>query len=146
MGYKTLSAVAFAGFVVSVVLHILACLGVEVPNGSWVFFLSVGIFPLWFLLIMAGNRTRPSAGRGNMKHLTAEVPKWIRTGFSLVGVYAIFNFFYFLHLASKYPKHAVPFSLELRGISGYWMLFYGMSAMGLFGLHRFMLKQKNQTN
>jgi len=146
MPYKFLATVAFAGFLAALACHIMALLGIEPPGGQRVMiFLHVGIFPLWFLLIISANRTRSTTGRANLDHLFAEVPKWVRSVFKLVVAYAVVNFIYFIYRTSQYPKHQVPFLVELRGFSGHWMIFYGISAIGFFGLHRFTQKRKNQT-
>jgi hypothetical protein len=146
MPYKLLAIIAFTGFLAALLCHVMALLGIEPPGGEDVMIpLHIGIFPLWFLLIISANGTGSSTGRANMDRLFAEVPKWIRRASGFVAGYAVVNFIYFIYRTSQYPKHKVPFLVVLRGFSGHWMIFYGLSAMGFLGLDRFTRKQKNQT-
>ena len=96
MPYKLLATIAFAGFLAALLCHVMALLGIEPPGGRIVMIpLHIGIFPLWFLLIISANRTKPTTGRANLDHLFAEVPKWVRWVSGLVAAYAIVNFIYF---------------------------------------------------
>jgi len=144
MGYLLLAMTAAAGFVASVACHVLGWLGVEPSWGKSVFVLHVGIFVVWIPLVLFANRTMPKPGRGNLKHLFAVFPKWVQgVAYALFG-YTMLNFAYFVYSARQYPKHQVPFSVELRGFSGHWMLFYGIAVMGFVALAR--LAQKRSEN
>jgi hypothetical protein len=146
MPYKLLATIASAGFLSALICHVMALVGTEPPGGQRVMIvLHIGIFPLWFLLIISVNRTKSTTGSASLNHLFAELPKWVRTLSGLVTAYAVVNFIYFLYQTSQYPKHQVPFLVQLRGFSGHWMIFYGISATGFLGLERLAQKQKDQT-
>lgn len=98
--------------------------------------LHVGIFLVWIPLVIMANRTKPTRGRGNMEHLLAQFPKWVRSVVYGVFIYALVNFGLFIFQTTKFPRHGVPFYLELRGFSGHWMLFYGWAAVGFVALRR----------
>jgi hypothetical protein len=142
MGYFFLAAIAAMGFLASVACHLLGWLHVEPPWGRSVFVLHIGFLVLWFPLVIFANRTMPKPGRANMEHLLAELPKWVRIATSCLFAYALLNFAYFSYCTREYPKHGVPFSLELRGFSGHWLLFYGMAVVGYVPLARLARKRR----
>jgi hypothetical protein len=142
MGYLILAMIAAVGFFASMACHIMGWLQVEPPWGKSVFLLHVGIFVVWFPLVIFANRTMPKPGRNNMDHLLAELPKWMRVATGILFVYTILNFVYFIYSTSQYPKHGVPFSIELRGFSGHWMMFYGVALAGFIALSRLSRKQR----
>jgi hypothetical protein len=142
MGYLFLAVVAATGLLASVACHVMGWLNIEPPWGKSVFVLHVGFLVLWFPLVIFANRTMPKPGRGNFEHLLAELPKWARVATYGLFVYALLNFAYFMFSAHKYPKHEVPFSVELRGFSGHWMMFYGVAAAGFVALARLARRRK----
>jgi hypothetical protein len=144
MGYLLLAAVAAAGLLASASCHVMGWLNLEPPWGKSVFFLHVGIFVVWIPLVLFANRTMPKPGRGNFEHLLAELPRWVRYFTGGLFAYALLNFAYFIYCSSQYPKHGVPFSVEVRGFSGHWMLFYGWAVVGFVALAR--LARKRKTN
>ena len=115
MGYLLLAMIAAAGLLASIACHLMGWLHVEPPWGKSVFVLHVGIFVVWIPLVVFANRTMPKPGRGNFEHLLAELPKWLRTATGVLFAYALLNFAYFMFCTRQYPKHGVPFSIELRG-------------------------------
>jgi hypothetical protein len=120
-------------------------LQVEPPWGRSVFVLHVGFLILWFPLVILANRTMPKGARGNLEHLLAELPTWVRRAVTVTFAYTLLNFAYFIYFTSRYPRHAVPFYIELRGFSGHWMLFYGMAVIGFIALARLARKPKEHT-
>lgn len=136
MGYLLLATIAAVGFFASITCHLMGWLGVEPPWGKSVFLLHIGWILLWFPLVTFANRTMPPPGRGNIEHLLAVLPRW--AGILTYGlfIYALVNFGYFMFSTRHYPKHGVPFPIELRGFSGHWMLFYGFAAIGFVALAR----------
>ena len=144
MGYLILGTIAAVGFFASFACHLMGWLGVEPPWGRSVFLLHVGFIVLWFPLVIFANRTMPTPGRGNIEHLLAVLPKWTRVFTCALFIYALANFGYFMFSTHQYPKHGVPFLIELRGFSGHWMLFYGFAAIGFVALAR--LAQKRSEN
>ena len=144
MTYRGLAIIAAIGLVASVACHIMGWLQIEPPWGKSVFFLHIGIFVVWIPLVLSANRTMPKSGRNNVDHLLAELPKWARVTLGVLGAYVVMNFVYFIYCTHQYPKHGVPFSVELRGFSGHWMLFYGCALAGFVGLAR--LERKRREN
>jgi hypothetical protein len=142
MGFLILAMIAAIGFLASIACHLMGWLHIEPPWGKSVFVLHVGFLVLWFPLVIFANRTMPRPGRGNFEHLLAELPKSVRVGASCLLAYALCNFAYFIYCTRQYPRHEVPFSLELRGFSGHWMLFYGMAAIGFVALARLARKRR----
>lgn len=143
MGYWILSAVAAAGFLASVICHILGWCHVNPSWGNSVFVLHVGIFPLWIPLCLLGNRVARQGGyRSNCDPLLNELPSWVSAAIAGLFTYALLNFAYFFICTFQYSKHDVPFYLELRGFSGHWMVFYGIAAAGFAGLARLHRNKK----
>jgi hypothetical protein len=142
MGYFFLAAAASAGFLASLACHLMGWLQIEPPWGKSVFVLHIGIFLVWFPLVIMANRTMPKPGRNNFEHLVAALPKWVQPVFTILFVYALLNFVYFIYCSTQYPKHQVPFYVELRGFSGHWMMFYGIAAIGFVALSRLAPKPK----
>ena len=137
-----LSGIAAAGFIAALICHILGWLQINPPGGNWVFLLHVGCMALWIPLVIFANKTKPPGMKGNMDHLLAEVPKWVRMIAGIVFGYAILNFIYFIYCTSQFPKNKVPSYIHLRGFSGHWMMFYGIAAIGFFALARLEKKRK----
>ena len=142
MGYLFLAMTAAAGFVASVACHFMGWLHIEPPWGKSVFVLHVGFLVLWFPLVIFATRTMPKGATGNVEHLLAELPKWVRRAVTVLLVHTFLNFAYFMYCTSQYPKRGVPFYLELRGFSGHWILFYGMAVTGFVALARLARKRK----
>jgi len=142
MGFIFLAVVAAAGLFASVACHLMSWLLIEPPWGQSVFLLHIGIFIVWIPLVIFANRTMPKRGRGNLEHLFAVLPRWVRVATSALFAYALLNFGYFAYCTRVYPKHGVPFLLELRRFSGHWMMFYGVALAGLVGLARVSRKRR----
>ena len=142
MGYLILAVLAAVGLLASLGCHLMGWLQVEPPWGKSVFLLHIGIFVVWVPLVILANRTMPKPGRGNLEHLLAELPRWVRFATSGLFTYALLNFAYFIYCTRQYPKHGVPFSVELRGFSGHWMMFYGIASAGFVALARLARKRR----
>jgi|ERR1017187_376651 hypothetical protein len=137
MGYLILAIIAATGFVASVACHLMGWLHIDPPWGQSVFLLHIGIFVVWIPLVISANRTMPKPGRGNLEHLFAVLPRWVRIAIGVLFAYALLNFVYFIYCTQQYPRHKVPFLVELRGFSGHWMMFYGVASVGFVALTRF---------
>jgi len=142
MGYLLLSIIAASGLVVSTAFHIMTWLQLEPPWGTSVLILHIGWLILWFPLVVCANRTMPNPRRGNLEHLLAELPGWVRLATYSLFVYAIFNFAIFIASTRRYPKHELPPFVVLRGFSGHWMLFYFIASSGFVALWRLCRKRK----
>jgi hypothetical protein len=97
--YRASASIAAVGFVASVACHLLGWLCIEPAGGKSVFVLHVGILVLWIPLVMMANRTKPKHRRGNVDHLMAELPKWAQSAVTVLFVYALLNFVYFIYCA-----------------------------------------------
>ncbi len=145
MGYLMLSVIAATALVVSISVHFMAWVNIDPPFHSLVPMLHVGAIILGIPLVLFAELTKPkTAGRNNLGHLFAEVPSWARVACYCLFPYAVLNFIYFIYCTKLFPRHAVPFLVELRGFSGHWMLFYGWEAAGFLGLASFVGKRKEQ--
>jgi hypothetical protein len=144
MGFVILALIAAAGLLASMACHVMGWLHWEPPGGKAVFVLHVGFLILWIPLVIFANRTRPAPAKGNLEHLLAELPGWARLAVSALFVYALLNFAFFLYATRQYPRHGVPLSLELRGFSGHWMLFYGVAFAGFVALARLARKRRQK--
>ena len=113
---------AAAGFILSLIAHLLSILGVRQPGGDIVFFLHMGIFVIWIPAVFL------SQGRRN-KDILDQIPRWMKYTISVLFVYALLNFAYFMTVAPKrgskeINQHPAPAKV-VRGFSGHWMIFYG---------------------
>jgi hypothetical protein len=141
MLYSFLAFLAAVGLSLSILCHLFSWLQVMPPGGKAAFLLHIGIFVVWLPLVCSANRTKPGRAKSNADHLLKLLPGWVRTGLSVIFVYALVNFVVFMVMAGQYPKHEVPGWLELRGFSGHWMMFYSVALAGFVGLRH--LKKQN---
>jgi hypothetical protein len=121
------------GLAVSIAAHFAALAGYSIIPGKKVFLLHIGIFAVWVPTIIVWNMMAREVKQKDMwKAVLRGCPQWMRyAGYVLFG-YAILNFILFM-VISPPPKQidkqneewAVP--AGVRGFSGHWMMFYGMS-------------------
>ena len=144
MGYLFLIVFAAVGLAASVGCHALGWLGIDPPGGKAVFALHVGVFVVWIPLVVLANRTMPTGGErdGNLNHLVAELPRWVRAAMIAALVYAVVNFVLYMVASGAYPKKEVPFTLQMRGFSGHLMMFYGWAVGGFVALRRLARKRQ----
>jgi hypothetical protein len=142
--YLCLAVFSIAGLIASVVCNILGWLCIGPHGGSIFFLLHLICLGLFLPLVVIANRTMPKPGRDNMKHLFAELPRWARSALGGLFAFAMLNFVYFLICTTRFPKGEVPSYLVLRGFSGHWMLFFGVSLSGYFALARLARKGQVQ--
>jgi hypothetical protein len=118
---------AATGLVLSVFVHVLAFFAVTLPIKDAVFALHVGIFVIW-IPVVALNQ-----GRGR-NHVFNQGPKWMQRALTIVFIYAMASFIYFIATAPRDKKSTAgkpaPASV-VRGFSGHWILFYsaGLAAL-----------------
>ncbi|HVJ80680.1 MAG TPA: hypothetical protein VNC50_06385 [Planctomycetia bacterium] len=142
LSFLLLAMLAAAGFVASAAFHGLACLQIPPPGGRVSFALHVGLFVLWFPLVILATRTRPPAAIANADHVLAALPLWSRIAIGCLFAYAILNFIHFNFASARYPRNAVPLPVTLRGFSGHWMFFYAAAWTGFVGLARLSRKPR----
>lgn len=143
MGYLLLAFVAFLGFVASLGCHVMAWLRIEPPFGKTSMMLHFGLFVVIVPLIILIKRTMPASvdKKDEIKHVFSELPKWIGAVPLALFFYVMASGAYTYHLILQYPRHEAPFYLVLRGFSGIWMMFFGVSALGFVGLFRLSRKK-----
>jgi hypothetical protein len=125
--------VAVAGFVASLLVHILALMGLASPFGSATWLLHVGIFVVWFPTVLIAQRLTRGAKQVDFWKATFRgCPGWAKAGAYVVGGYAMLNFVFFALQTSRYPRNEIPDIVEYRGFSGHWMAFYYVGAATLY--------------
>jgi hypothetical protein len=127
---------AAAGLALSVIAHVLAIAGIELPGGQLVWSLHMGIFVVWIPTVLVSMRaTRHVSQKDYWKVAFSGCPVWMkRTLYGLFG-YAIFNFILFMFLSNDGPRPTgdAPASV-IRGFSGHWMIFYGAAFGTLYSV------------
>ena len=128
---------AVAGFCASVVVHVLALVGVNSPLGSATWLLHIGIFVVWLPTVLVAQRLSKNVKQADLwKAVLRGCPRWVRTGVSVIVGYAIINFVLFLNQTTAYAKNKTPDVVEYRGFSGHWMAFYFIGAAVLYSASR----------
>jgi len=114
------------GFILSLLVHLLAMFGVELPQE--VFVLHGGIFVVWIPAVLVSNFThhhpRHHFGWKDSLH---GCPRWMRIAVYGLFAYVFLNFFLFI--AGIFGPNA---SAVIRGFSGHWMLFYAVAFATLY--------------
>ena len=126
---------AAAGFLLSVVAHVLALAGVSMPGGNLVWGLHVGIFIVWIPTVLVSIQiTRFSNRKDYWKIVLAGCPGWMRSAVYVLFGYAILNFVFFMGSVGSQSKHlgAAPPAAVVRGFSGHWMVFYAVAFAVLY--------------
>ncbi len=136
MRYVVGCGLAGLGLLCSVVVHVLSIARIEAPLGDAIWLLHAGIFVVWVPLVLAATRTMPKGATGNLDHLLATFPPWVRHAVGALFVYTAVNFGWFIWQTRQYPKHHVPYVVVVHGFSGHWLLFYGVATMGFLALRR----------
>jgi hypothetical protein len=119
---------AACGLVLSVAVHVLSLFGFQL--GAPLFTaLHVGIFPLWFVVVLLSMKMIGSASRKDFwKIALSGCPPWMRYMTRGFFIYAIVNFAIFFFLTagqqSAKPAGGDPTAVVLHGFSGHWMAFY----------------------
>ena len=135
------------GFLLSLVVHIMALADVPIPGGITVFVLHIGAILIWIpaenlsyqgeesWLKYVWNRTnKPQWGWSEILKHNPRWMKWVLNGLTF---YAVFNF---LIAFMEWPARSkiktksgdpVP-ALVVRAFSGHWMAFYGAAYAFLY--------------
>lgn len=132
-----LMVLAALGFVLSLIVHVMALAGYVPPGGEAVFAMHFGVFIVWLptvLLSLRLNHTLKS--RHSWKRSLAGSPRWMRYATYGLFAYAVVNFLIVAHLTGNQPKAPGVTPTLLRGFSGHWMFFYGMAFSMLYSVHR----------
>jgi hypothetical protein len=137
---------AIAGFCASVLVHVLAILGLPSPFGSGTWLLHVGIFVIWIPTVLVAQRLTKNAKQSELwKVMLRGCPAWMRIAVYGLFAYSFLNFAFFVVQGAAQSKN-VPDVLEYRGFSGHWMLFYFVGATTLYSASRLGLGQQRCPN
>jgi len=128
--------IAGAGFLFSLLAHVLALLGVALPGGGLVWMLHVGIFVVWIpTILLSKNRMQGLSRRDQMDALLGDSPRWMRGAVKILFAYAFVNFFWFMASTMGHPRPtgAAPPAV-IRGFSGHWMVFYAAVFVSFYSI------------
>jgi hypothetical protein len=128
---------AAAGFCASLLVHLLALLGLPSPFGSATWMLHLGVFVVWLPTVLVAQRLAKGAKQADLwKAVLRGCPAWMRTGVYVLGGYAAVTFVQFIAQTTAYARNEVPEIVEYRGFSGHWMIFYYVAAAALYSATR----------
>src|SRR3954464_1100815 len=104
--------IAGAGFLLSIIAHVLALFGIAMPGGGLVWMLHVGIFVVWIPTILFSRRRLQNVPRHKqMDAMLGDCPKWMRRAVKVLFAYAFVNFFLFMASTMDIRN---PLALRLR--------------------------------
>ncbi|UKE73479.1 hypothetical protein [Xanthomonas graminis] len=119
-------ALAAAGLLLSIGVHVASLFGLHVPGGALVWSLHIGIFVVWIpavLLAKRTNRGRPQ--RDYWKTVLSGRPPWMRYAGYGLAAYALANFLWFIATnQSQHHLKNVNDASVIRAFSGHWLVFY----------------------
>lgn len=122
----------FSAFLISFFLHLLIVIKIYHPGNMLVMPITIGMVFGWLYTsgIIKDYLDGTKSSFSKVLQITPAVLKYI-LGFTLL--YSIFNFLYTFSV--QYGEGWVDFGLDhnkLRGISGFWLLFYMIGFTGAF--------------
>ena len=135
---------AGAGFLLSLIAHVLALFGIAMPGGGLIWMLHVGIFVVWIPTILFSRwRFRDVPRKDQMDVIIGDCPLWMRRTVKILFVYAIVNFFLFIASTHGHPKPtgAAPPAV-IRGFFGHWMIFYAVAFVAFYSIIRRPISDK----
>jgi hypothetical protein len=164
----SVGTLALAGFVLSLVVHVSAALGVDVAArfpGVWL--LHVGIFVVFLPLVIVLRRD--FGAKPSLKQIGATLPRWLIVVGALIIVYAFANFLAFMMGSEggspgmedgKYvllnhgtlireltAAEYVRFQANIvRGFSGHWLVFFYLPAAYFLGRKSGSSTKSNSSN
>ena len=139
---RQLIIVSAIGFAISFVVHLLTVFALYQVSNNVIMILTAGILIVWLqssknLKVM--HRSNPE--RHPWKTAISLCPEWIKYLFYFFILYALINF----GLTMSFGKSDEFFNFEvsqvkLRGISGFWMVFYVLGLIFGFSFHIYLKK------
>jgi hypothetical protein len=126
------------GLILSIIVHLLALLGMPNPFGQAAMLLHIGIFVVWLPAVIVGNKLVKDFKRKDFWEAALRAcPKWMKYMTSFFFGYAILNFIIFIILGDGNGGSSEnPSPNTLRGFSGHWMAFYSVALAMLYsGIH-----------
>ncbi len=127
-------ALSAAGLILSVIVHVIALSGHQVPFGELAWGLHIGIFVVWFPAVLVSMRlTRDFKQKDLWKAALRGCPAWMKYMTYFFFGYAFINFALFAFSTTGMPKESSPSTATaLRGFSGHWMVFYSAAMSMLY--------------
>jgi len=124
---KQLSAFGFSGFVLSLLVHLLALSRLYLVSNITVGVLTLGMLAAWLIpsrMIKEQFRTEESP----WKMIFTRTPFWLRYGFYFILVYALVNALFTLPIRTggTYVDLEIT-TAKIRLLSGFWLLFYAFA-------------------
>ncbi len=124
---KQLSAFGFSGFVLSVLVHVLALSRIYLVSNITVGALTLGMLAAW-LLSSRMIKEQPHTEESPWKIVFIRIPLWLRYGFYFVIIYALVNAAFALPIpAGKGYVDLEVTTAKVRLLSGFWLLFYAFA-------------------
>jgi hypothetical protein len=123
---KPFIALSAIGLILSIIVHVIALTGGQVPYGNYAWGLHIGIFIVWIPAVLMSQRyTRDFKQRDWWKAALRGCPTWMKyMTYSFFG-YAIVNFIIFMVIMQSMGKGTTGNDAsQFRGFSGHWMAFY----------------------
>ena len=129
--FMLLSAI---GLALSMIAHVLALAGIDLPGGQLVWSLHMGIFVVWIPTVLVSIRTTRYANRKDFwKVALAGCPVWMRRAFYAFFAYGILNFILFALTTDSGPQPTGDTAPSvIHGFSGHWMIFYAAAFATLY--------------
>lgn len=115
-----------AGFILSLLVHILGLLNGTPFFGLFAMLLHLGVFVAILGALIAFLRLRRSEGKEFWKRALRGSPAWMRWGLVLIFIYALGNFFIFWNQLFNLQGKSLDeiTAVVLRGFSGHWLFLY----------------------
>jgi hypothetical protein len=124
-------AYAAVGLILSLTVHVLSLFGIDLGGQTLFFALHIGIFPLWFAVILisqralAGQRIFYMNRKNFWNIMFVGCPDWIKYLTNGFFIYAIVNFIIFIVMTPTVKQTGgAPSAVVWHGFSGHWMAFY----------------------
>jgi hypothetical protein len=131
-------ALAAAGLLLSIGVHVASLFGLHVPGGALVLSLHIGIIVVWIpavLVAKRANRGRPQ--RDYWRTVLSGCPAWMHYAGYALAAYALANFLWFIatNQSQDHLKNVNAASV-IRAFSGHWLVFYGAAFAIFYSAYR----------
>jgi hypothetical protein len=130
---------AACGLVLSLAVHLLSFFGLQLGGTTLFGALHIGIFPLWFAVVLISKKLTGGARRRDYwKAALSGCPAWMRYATYGFFIYALVNFILFAAVAptGRQIGGGAPPSSVWHGFSGHWMAFYAAGLAVLTAAYR----------
>jgi hypothetical protein len=120
---------ATVGLIASISVHVATFFGRQLLPEKYFFILHSGIFVVFVPAVFIAKKRGVGS---DWKSLLRKAPEWMQVMDWVFGIYAFINFAIFFIQTQGYSNGTVPHSLEWRGFSGHWMVFYSVALSVLY--------------